>query len=102
MEATVAHQIADDGNQETPFSRKQTLRCNWCLNPFEKIRRPFAEVEALRRVVKVDMTTPYDPPICDICYNGVMACAVVNERVDGTKAPIAHGTPNLVLTGLPE
>jgi hypothetical protein len=101
-DAVQQYVVPDDGNRETPFSRKQGVRCNWCLNPFERTRRPFAEVEALRHVLRVDMTTPFDPPICDGCYNGVMACAVPGERVDGVKAPVAHGTPNLVLTGLPE
>lgn len=79
---------------------KHTWLCEWCLNPFERPRRSLAEVEALRRVLKIPMTTPFDPPICDGCYVNVMGSAVPEEEVQGGKPPVTSlGFPNLLLRG---
>lgn len=77
---------------------KRTWLCGWCLNPFERPRRSLAEVEALRRVLKVPMTTPFDPPICDGCYGSVMHSVVPEPEVIGEKPPVTSlGFPNLLL-----
>ena len=79
---------------------KQTWRCQWCFEPFERERRSLAEVEALRRVLKIEMTTPFDPPICDSCYRGVMGSAVPETQVAGREPPTTSlGFPNLLLLG---
>ena len=77
---------------------KQTYLCGWCLEPFERERRSLAEVEALRRVLQIPMTTPFDPPICDGCYRGVMGSAVPTEEVAGEVPPkTSLGFPNMLL-----
>lgn len=77
---------------------KQTWKCGWCLELFERERRSLAEVEALRRVLQIPMTTPFDPPICDGCYRSVMGSAVPVEEVAGEKPPTTSmGFPNLLL-----
>lgn len=58
--------------------------CKWCFNPLRRGRRAFVEVEALRRVLAVEMTTPFDPPICDGCYAGVMASAATPATLRST------------------
>jgi hypothetical protein len=76
----------------------QSWQCGWCLNTFTRERRSLAEVEALRRVLLIEMTTPFDPPICDGCYYSVMASAVPEARVQGSSAPnTSLGFPNLVM-----
>lgn len=77
---------------------KQTYQCGWCLELFERERRALAEVEALRRVLEIPMTTPFDPPICDTCYRGVMGSAVPVREVVGDVPPTTSlGFPNLLL-----
>ena len=79
---------------------KQTYLCGWCLNPFERERRSLAEVEALRRVLKIPMTTPFDPPVCDSCYASVMGSVVPEEAVIGDVPPnTSLGFPNFLLRG---
>lgn len=77
---------------------KQTYQCGWCLELFERERRPLAEVEALRRVLQIPMTTPFDPPICDGCFSGVMGSAVpVEEVVGDVPSKTSLGFPNMLL-----
>ena len=72
--------------------------CHWCHNPFERERRSLAEVEVLRRALMVDMTTPFDPPICDGCYSHLMGTTVPAPEVLGDKPPATSlGFPNLLL-----
>lgn len=76
----------------------QSWRCEWCFSPFTRDRRSLAEVEALRKVLKVEMTTPFDPAICDSCFNHIMGITVPEEEVLGVKPPMTSmGFPNLLL-----
>jgi hypothetical protein len=77
---------------------KQSYQCGWCLEVFSRERRALAEVEALRRVLMIPMTTPFDPPICDSCYAGVMSSAVPTLEVMGETPPATSlGFRNLAL-----
>lgn len=75
------------------FGVEGANRCNWCRSIFDRGRRSLAEVEQLRRVLMIEMTTPYDPPICDACYESVVGSAARDLEV-GTSN---HGPSNLLL-----
>jgi hypothetical protein len=73
-------------------------RCAWCFDIFDRRRRPLAEVEALRRILMIEMTTPFDPPICNACFNAVVGSAVPPDQVSGEKPPMnPAGLSNLAL-----
>ncbi len=71
-------------------------RCRWCFGLLDRPRRSLAEVEHLRRVLKIDMTTPFDPPICDGCYDTVVGSALPDEKVQEVGAA-NHRPSNLLL-----
>ncbi len=74
-----------------------TNRCKWCFNVFDVAqRRSLAEVEQLRRVLKIDMTTPFDPPICQSCYHTVVGSALPDEKI-GEPGSSNHGPGNMLL-----
>lgn len=64
-------------------------RCAWCFNIFDRGRRPLSEVEALRRVLMIEMTTPFDPPICNECFGAVTGSAVPPDQVEGDVPPMS-------------
>ncbi len=46
----------------------------------------------------VEMTTPFDPPICDSCFNHIMGTTAPVAEVLGDKPPVTSlGFPNLLL-----
>jgi hypothetical protein len=74
-----------------------TQQCSWCHNLFDRERRSLVQVEALRRALLIDLTTPFDPAICEACYASVVGTAadfaVLTERPPLTSL----GHPNLLL-----
>ncbi len=77
------------------FGVAGTNVCRWCFGLYDRPRRSLAEVEQLRRVLKVDMTVPFDPPICQSCYENVVSSAVTDEKlVPGSSN---HGPRNMLL-----
>ncbi len=70
--------------------------CQWCFGLFDRPRRSLAEVEQLRRVLKIDMTTPFDPPICQSCYHTVVGSALPDEKI-GEPGSSNHGPGNMLL-----
>lgn len=73
------------------FAVEGTNRCGWCGGVFDRTRRSLAEVEALRRVLRIEMTTPFDPSVCDGCIYGVTASAVPPDIIAGDKPPVSSG-----------
>jgi hypothetical protein len=48
----------------------------------------------------VEMTTPFDPPICDSCFDHLVGTTVPSGEVLGEKPPMTSmGFPNLLLAG---
>jgi hypothetical protein len=46
----------------------------------------------------IEMTTPFDPPICDSCFAHVMGTTIPLDEVFGEKPPrTLLGFPNLLL-----
>jgi hypothetical protein len=67
---------------------RETHTCGWCLNLFEREPRDPAQIEALRMALHV-LTVPYEPKICDGCYNSVMGSMVQPKNF--------HASPNVLL-----
>jgi hypothetical protein len=84
------------------FGVEGSNRCAWCLDFYDRERRSLAEVERLRKVLMIDMTVPFDPPICDACYEQVTMSSLPREEVEkigsvNNGVMANNGVPNLVL-----
>lgn len=74
-----------------------TNRCLWCRNIFDHERRSLAEVEHLRTILMIDRTIPFDPPVCDACYERTVTSALSKNQIEDGTGFSNHGPPNLAL-----